>query len=300
MTHDQSEDPGHGRRPAKRAVAAPQGPSTGRRRLSHALKAARESAGKSRAEVATAMDWSLSKVIRIEAGTVGISTIDARALAGLYGIAAPDRVEEILSMARNSRLRTWWSALRDRVNPSYYAYIGLEDESVEVLYFAPTTLPTLLQSRDFAAGNAPVLPGGDRTTRLDVRLRRQQEILNKTRPPRITAIIDEAVLHRIAHARKRAPEQLSHLMSLSAVPHITIQVLPFSAGPPPVVAPFTIVQFPDPEDADVMYVESAASDEVIDRPEEVRPYLDVFRELRDKALDPAESLAMIQDIVDDE
>lgn len=268
----------------------------GRRRLSHALKAARESAGKSRAEVATAMDWSLSKVIRIEAGTVGISTIDARALTGLYAITDPDRVEEILSLARNSRLRTWWSALRDRVNPSYYAYIGLEDESVEVLYFAPTTLPTLLQSRDFAAGGTSVRPTDEEIT---VRLRRQQEILNKSRPPRITAIIDEAVLHRIAHAPARAPEQLSHLLSLSASPHITIQVLPFSAGPPPVVAPFAILQFPDPEDADVMYVENAVTDEVIDRPEDVRPYLHVFHELRDKALDPAESLAMIKEIVED-
>ncbi|MDR7278812.1 helix-turn-helix domain-containing protein [Catenuloplanes atrovinosus] len=271
----------------------------GRRRLSHALKAAREAAGKTRAEVAAAMDWSLSKVIRIEAGTVGISTIDARALTGLYGITEPDRVEEILGLARNSRLRTWWSTLRDRVNPSYYAYIGLEDESVEVLYFAPTTLPTLLQTRGFAAGGAPVRPmdEDDRDTRINVRLRRQEEILNKRRPPRITAIIDEAVLHRIAHAPKRAPEQLTHLVSLSASPHITIQVLPFSAGPPPVVAPFAILQFPDPEDADVMFVENAVTDEVIDRPEEVRPYLDVFRELRDKALDPAESLAMIKEIV---
>jgi transcriptional regulator with XRE-family HTH domain len=270
----------------------------GRRRLSHALKQAREAAGRTRGDVAAAMDWSLSKVIRIEAGTVGISTIDARALAGLYGITAPDRVEELLSLARNSRLRTWWSTLRDRVNPSYYAYIGLEDESVEVLYFAPTMLPTLLQTRDYAARSTPPLPTGDRNTRIDVRLRRQEEILNKTRPPKIIAIIDEAVLHRIAQASKRAPEQLSHLVSLSTAPHITIQVLPFSAGPPPVVAPFTILQFPDP-DEDVMYVENAVSDEVIDRPEDVRPYLDMFRELRAKSLDPAESRAWMKQIVDE-
>ncbi|WP_033344458.1 helix-turn-helix domain-containing protein [Catenuloplanes japonicus] len=270
----------------------------GRRRLSHALKQAREAAGRTRGDVAKAMDWSLSKVIRIETGTVGISTIDARALAGLYGITAPDRVEELLSLARNSRLRTWWSTLRDRVNPSYYAYIGLEDESIEVLYFAPTTLPTLLQSPGYASRSAPELPTGDRDTRIGVRLRRQEEILNKTRPPRITAIIDEAVLHRIAHAPTRLPEELTHLLSLSAVPHITIQVLPFSAGPAPVVAPFAILQFPDP-DEDVMYVENAVSDDVIDRPEEVAPYLDIFRELRAKSLDPDESLARIKEIVAD-
>ncbi len=66
------------------------------------------------------------------------------------------------------------------------------------------------------------------------------------------------------------------------------------------VGPFTILQFPDPEDEDVMYVENAVSDEVIDRPEEVRSYLDMFRELRAKSLDPDESLAWIKQIVPDE
>ena len=61
-------------------------PLVQRRRLRTELRRARAEAGLTQGEVATAMDWSLSKIIRIETGAVGVSTNDLRALLGLYGI----------------------------------------------------------------------------------------------------------------------------------------------------------------------------------------------------------------------
>ena len=49
-------------------------PVTQQRRLRAELRRAREQAGKTQKEVAEALDWSPSKLIRIEAGAVIIST----------------------------------------------------------------------------------------------------------------------------------------------------------------------------------------------------------------------------------
>jgi len=54
--------------------------------VSTTLKKARNKAGMTQTEVATALDWSLSKVIRIENGFNGIKHTDLTALIELYGI----------------------------------------------------------------------------------------------------------------------------------------------------------------------------------------------------------------------
>ena len=66
-------------------------PVVQRRRLRTELRKARQDAGLTQEQVADAMDWSLSKVIRIEAGTVGISTNDLKALLRHYQLDDPDR-----------------------------------------------------------------------------------------------------------------------------------------------------------------------------------------------------------------
>src|SRR5690554_7402983 len=61
-------------------------PTAGRRRLRHALRQARDAAGLTQEQVAEAMEWSLSKVIRIETGAVSVSTSDLRQIRQIYGV----------------------------------------------------------------------------------------------------------------------------------------------------------------------------------------------------------------------
>ena len=81
------------------------GPVLGRRRLSAALRHARDETGWTQEQVAAAMDWSLSKLIRIEKGTVGISTSDLRSLLGHYGVRDADRINTLIRLAKSSRER---------------------------------------------------------------------------------------------------------------------------------------------------------------------------------------------------
>ena len=77
------------------------GPAVQRRRLRVELRKARQDVGLTQEQVAEMMDWSLSKVIRIEAGSVGISTNDLKALLRTYNIQDVARADELLAIARN-------------------------------------------------------------------------------------------------------------------------------------------------------------------------------------------------------
>jgi transcriptional regulator with XRE-family HTH domain len=275
-----------------------QGPTVGRRRLRTALRRARETAGITQESAATSMDWSLSKLIRIESGAVTVSTNDVRALLALYGVTDRNLVDELLNVARVARRRTWWSSFRDTVPSAYASYIGLEAEASEVCFFQPIAVPGLLQTEAYARTIVPV-DGPDQVAeeqiqpRVAIRLARQREVLGRSDPPDIRVVIDEAVLRRMTGSVEVMREQLRHLVALGNEEHITIQVLPFSAGNNSVNGPFIILRYPDPADSDVVYVESALFWDVVDRPEGTGPYVWAFKSLCADSLDPQESLRFI-------
>ena len=85
-------------------------PEVRRRRLKGTLRNAREAAELTQKDVADALDWHVSKIIRIEQGTVGITPVDLRALLGVYGITdedQKDQIETLVDLARGSRKQSW-------------------------------------------------------------------------------------------------------------------------------------------------------------------------------------------------
>ncbi|MFY1655141.1 DUF5753 domain-containing protein [Solwaraspora sp. WMMB762] len=278
-----------------------QGPTIGRRRLRAALRRAREAAALTQDYVAAQMDWSLSKLIRIESGSVSISTNDVKALLDLYGVRDQQQVQELVELARAARRRAWWSGYKDRVPAAYAAYIGLEAEASALRYFQPISFPGLLQTEEYARAVIPAdgphhVPAAEIEGRVQIRLARQHEVLFGADPPQIEVIIDEAALRRMTGGPRVLREQLQHVAKMSAAPHVTVRVLPFTAGSNTVLGPFVILHFADQADADVVYVESALVEEVIDRADEVRPYQHVFDRLRAESLSPADSVAMLHDL----
>ncbi|MFY1687523.1 helix-turn-helix domain-containing protein [Plantactinospora sp. WMMB782] len=277
------------------------GPTVGRRKLRSAIRRAREAAGFTQEQVALAMDWSLSKLIRIEAGYVSISTNDVKALLDHYQVRDPDQVAELVQLARVSRQRTWWSQYRDAVRPAYYSYIGLEAESSELYFYQSVGMPGLLQTAAYAQAvlrtTIPKLDDPDEArASVTLRLRRQQELLGRTDPPKIVVVFDEAALHRQTGGPAVIREQLRHLVELAESGRITVQVLPFTSTIYTPLGQFVIVRFPAEEDADVVYLESTGLEDVIDDPDAVTAHLRTFTGLREAALTPADSLRRIAEI----
>ena len=77
-------------------------PLVERRRLRAELRQARLDAGLTQEAVAEQMDWSLSKLIRIETGAVGISTNDLTALLRLYDIKDPKRIRALVAQGKEA------------------------------------------------------------------------------------------------------------------------------------------------------------------------------------------------------
>jgi hypothetical protein len=247
------------------------------------------------------MDWSLSKVIRIESGATGISTNDLRALLTLYAVHDPDRTNELIELARASRQTSWLSKYRTDITPQYLQYIEYEEAASVLRMYDPLLLPGLLQTREYATAIVQALadPGTSAEViqnRIDIRLIRQR-LLEHAAPPTLICVLDEAVISRIVGQRDIAPGQLARLIELADTPNITIEIVPFTRGlHRGLLEPFIILEFPDHEDSDVLYLESSR-DAIFSHDEvgEITGYREVFEQLRNISLGTTGTLEYLRD-----
>lgn len=278
-------------------------PLVQRRRLRTELRRARGQADLTQDQVATAMDWSLSKVIRIETGAVAISTNDLRALLSLYGVDDGARIDELIQLARVSRQSSWLSKYRADITPQYLQYIEYEEAASFLRMYDPLLLPGLLQTEEYASRILRALadPGADEEVirnRIDIRLRRQR-LLEHASAPNLICVLDEAVIARIAGQADVAQGQLTRLIELVSRTNIEIEIVPFTAGlHRGLLEPFIILEFPDHEDGDVLFLESSR-DAILSHDEvgEITGYRLVFEQLRGISLGVTGTLEYLQTVL---
>jgi transcriptional regulator with XRE-family HTH domain len=280
-------------------------PVVQRRRLRTELRKARQDAGQTQEQVADAMDWSLSKMIRIEAGTVGISTTDLKALLDHYELDDPDLRSQLVVLARAARERSWWSVYRDVAPPGLLQLIGYEAASYIIRNFETLLIPGLLQTEDYARAVIPSLEGGTTAERLDtlveIRMRRQEQV-DRDDPPLMFFILDEAAVRRLVGSRDIMRRQIHYLSEMAAKPNVTIEIVPFTTGTHPGLrGPFVIIEFPEPGDEDVLFLE-ARGDLIrggISEEGEVSAHREVFEELRRLSLGPDGSITYLSKLADE-
>jgi len=268
-------------------------PTIYRRRLRSELRKAREAAGYAQRDVAAAMDWSLSKLLRIETGAVSITTNDLKALLAYYHITDPPRVLVLLDLARAARERSPFSVYRELGSPEFLAHMAFESAASVIRSFQPILVPGLLQTEEYAREVLTEIRGPDKrlVDRLvDLRMERQ-EILDRVSPPGLHVIMDEAVINHAVGGPANMRRQLARLKEMAERPNITIRVVPFSGGwyPRP-QRPYVLFEFTEPENEDVLSLENPLGDIIIreaspEEPEGASPvsYLEVFFQLEQLA-----------------
>jgi hypothetical protein len=113
-------------------------------------------------------------------------------------------------------------------------------------------------------------------------------------PPQYWAVIDEAVLCRPVAGPKAMAAQLAQLIELGSLPHVTLQVIPFSSGAHAgMEGAFLILGFPEQADPDVVYVENTSTGVYMEEPPEILRYTLKFDHLRASALGPDATLEKI-------
>jgi transcriptional regulator with XRE-family HTH domain len=265
-------------------------PAVARRRLRLALRRAREASGLTQGQVAESLEWSLSKVNRIENGDVTVSSTDLRALLGLLGVSDTDTVERMTQDARVSRQRGWWDQpqYRDHITSATLQLLQFESQATAIRSFQPTLIPGLLQTRNYAESvlNFWVhdLPEADRTIRLDVRMQRRAHLFDRPDPPSQLVVLDESVLHREVGGAKVMADQLEELATFMHHPHVTVRVVPLAdAGPATMIGAFTVFDLGDEENA-ILYRETPLTDDIVHSSEIVQRYRTMFEQMWEVSL----------------
>jgi transcriptional regulator with XRE-family HTH domain len=278
-----------------------QNPTLRGRRLAMELQRRREATGLSREEVARQLEWSTSTLFRIETGRSRPQPGNVRTLLELYGVTGPER-DGLIQLTRDARKPGWWHSFRDVLPNPYEVYIGLEAGAASLRNFEPIVVPGLLQTADYARAmfrNGPrELDRDEVERRVEVRLARQ-EILTRDNRPRLWAVIDEAVIRRLVGGTEVMRGQLRHLADAAQRGKTTIQVVPYRAGAHAgTTGPFVILDYEEPTDPDVVYVETLAGDIYLEERPDVNRYTLAFDRLVAAALHPDDSVRLIEQVAD--
>jgi len=280
-------------------------PLVQRRRLRSELRSAREAKGLTQDQVAHEMDWSLSKIIRIEGASSSISANDLKALLSLYGITESERVDSLLALAKAGRERSWWSAYRDVAPSLLLQLIEYESVASAIRQFETLFIPGILQTEEYARAVIQNYyddegPGSDKLRALvELRVRREG-LLNSEHSPSFNFMLDEAAVSRLVGGSSVMRSQLRRLIAVAEKPNVTVEIVPFSAGlHPGMRGPFEIIEFVDPLDKDIVFVETPRGDIISDDPKETKSYRDAFDRLEKASLGPRDSLALLARIAEE-
>jgi transcriptional regulator with XRE-family HTH domain len=277
-------------------VAKPIGPTIPRWQLGERLAALRCDAGVSQAAIAQRLGCSVSKIQKIEAGDVGVVSTELDAMLDLYGVADPTARDRLAELRRLGKERGWWARFGQLPAP-LSTYLGLESAATAIRIFEPLTVPALLQTEAYAravataTGGAPPVP--DLVDRdLEIIGERQRRVLDGA-APRLTVILDEAVLRRPVGGPKVLAAQLDHLIALAD--RADVRVVPFAhGGYPGLRGAFTLFEFDAGMHSPVGHVLGQAGGQYVEKADQLHRCAAAFARTAEAALERAGSLDLIR------
>ncbi|TYK46916.1 helix-turn-helix domain-containing protein [Actinomadura decatromicini] len=287
-------------------MTSDQGPIVQSALLRAELVRLRKEKGLTQEHVAGELEWSPSKLIRVEGGKNSITRTDLQALLRVYGVTSEERQERLQALARGAREPAWWNEYKGELNPSFLNYVGYSAGAAYIRQFHGTVVPGLIQTPEYAE----VLATGraserSRVLAVKLRIQRQKELAERRNPPRQHYIIDEAVIRRhvgISTDPAIMPNQLNHIADVAERDDlVTVRIIPFAVGAHPGLdGPFSLLEF-DGDLDDVLYLEGrpGASVMLSGDDEAIPEYRDAFEELRETALSADESITLLRQAAED-
>jgi transcriptional regulator with XRE-family HTH domain len=278
----------------------PASPSLRRRRLAAELRRLRDQSGLSVTEAAKRLDWQASRLSRMETRQSGITAPDLRKLLSLYEVEDDTYRAYLAELARRVNERGWWQKYAGMIISEYADLISLEAEARTIRAYEQELIPGLLQTPEYARAvfraGWPTATAQEIDRWVEIRTERQEILVRPDPPPpRFSVVLSEGALRRPVGGYDVMREQLEYLMRPRDRANVTIQVLPFDAGVhPAMVAPFTMMAFPDPDDLGVVHVENATGGLFLEEPAELRIHDEIWGTLQASALSADDSQAFLR------
>ncbi len=256
------------------------GPTVPRIALGVQLRRLREASNVSAAEAAEAIRATHSKISRMERGRTAARPRDVADLLSLYGVTDETEREKLLALTRETSVPGWWRRYSDVLPRWLELYIGLEKAASIIRTYEVQFVHGLLQTEDYA--RAVILishahaAAWEVERRVSLRMERKR-LLTQPGAPELWTVLDEAALRRPPGGAAVMRAQVRHLLELTELPNVTLQIIPFGAGPHAASGgPFTILRFPEPDVPDVVYLEQLNSAVYLDQRDDVAEYLAVM------------------------
>ncbi|RFS81357.1 XRE family transcriptional regulator [Actinomadura spongiicola] len=287
-------------------MTSDQGPIVQGALLRAELVRLRKEKGLTQEQVAGQLEWSPSKLIRIEGGKNAITRTDLQALLTVYDVTSEARQERLQSLARGAREPAWWNKYKGEFDSSFLNYVGYSAGASYIRQFHGTVVPGLIQTPEYAR----VLATGrasehGRVMAAKLRVERQQELAKRRNPPRQHCIIDEAVIRRHVGIKVDPaimPTQLHHIADTAEGSDLlTVRIIPFKEGAHRgLEGPFSLLEFEGDLD-DILYLERrvGASVMVTGDDHRIPEYRDTFELLLEQSLSPDESIALLRQAAED-
>jgi transcriptional regulator with XRE-family HTH domain len=250
--------------------------------LGRRLQDRRQGAGVSLEDAAKALRVKSLTIRRLEKAEVGLKPLYVEKLLETYG-ADQQEIDEFVALAEQANEPGWWHAYRDVLPNWFTAYVSLESGAKTLRTYEPHYVTGLLQTHGYARA---VLRGGfpneneeDLQRRVDLRLTRQR-LLEGSDAPTLWVVMEEAVLHRVVGGAEVMREQIDRLLEVSELDHISLDVVPFTAGAHVgACAPFTYFRFEEPELPDIVYSEILSASVYLDQRSDVVAHLEAHNRM---------------------
>ncbi len=280
-------------------------PTVARRRVRLAVREAREREGLTQNQVAEAMEWSLSKVIRIESGEVSISVNDLRPLLNFIGIKDKGVINSLLADARIARQRQrkeWYQKpeYREHMSDPLRRLTEYEAEATAMRSYSVYYPPGPFQTPDYAgaltSGWDHELPVEYARTMVEVRRLRRETMLSRLGSMDVFMVLDQSVFERTLGGRAVLAEQLRNMHDLASRGLINIRMLAFDLGSP--IAnngSFDLLTIPGGE---VMYRENGTSDELVEDPAVTARHRERFEQLWHVATEEVDTIEFLKGRID--
>lgn len=280
------------------------GSTVPRRQLGRHLRELRNQARLTVKIAAEELEWSETKIWRIETGQTSLRSLDVQAMCTIYG-APKELTQALMALAKETKAKGWWVSYGDVLPEGFDVYIGLEEAAKRLRSYQAELVPGLLQTRRYAhtliATDNPGVDPAEIDRRVEVRLARQALLTRVTAPPTLEVVVNEAILCRPVGSREIMAEQLRHLIEMGELPHVTLRVVPFRAGLHHGVmsGPFVFLEFPansngEHSEPPTIYIDSFAGALFLDKPHEIERYKKAFTEMWSTGLNNRDSLTYIE------
>ncbi|MGH3389895.1 MAG: helix-turn-helix domain-containing protein [Actinomadura sp.] len=195
-------------------------------------------------------------VSNVENGRRRLSEVEARKLDRLWNTSG--HFLRLITYAKRGHDPDWGRQ-----------HLEHESKASVHMIFELALIPGLLQTDDYARVSFTAAGVKDVEGEVAKRMARQQE-LYRPDPPMLWVLLDEGVLDRVIGGPHVMKAQLAKLLEMSELPHVSIRVVPRSAGWHfGLEGAFEIMTGPA---GDVAYTEACGGGRLVTDPDEVRDY----------------------------